>query len=179
MRCSKGRFTQFSKHKQKGVVAIEFAIGFMGFWLMCMAWIEMSYMSYVSAICDVTISQAAKVAKKADVDENIDAETYLSIFNAALENSDSIWSGVVNTENLRTSVRYVSNINELVDTIDPCIPADDETTAQCGSSVNRAIAIYRVSYDFTNILTYFMGQTTFIREVIVVQEYGRSQFEID
>lgn len=44
---------------QRGIASIEFALGFMAFWLMCMAWVEMSYLSYVSAISDLAISEAA------------------------------------------------------------------------------------------------------------------------
>ena len=50
--------------KQKGSASIEFVIGFMAFWFMCMAWVEMSYMSYISAVNDLAISEISRSAKK-------------------------------------------------------------------------------------------------------------------
>ena len=44
---------RLAKRKQTGVATIEFVLGFMAFWLMCMAWVEMSYLSYISAISTV------------------------------------------------------------------------------------------------------------------------------
>lgn len=54
-----------NKRRNKGIASIEFALGFVGFWLMCMLWVEMSYMSFVSAVTDITISEAARQSKKA------------------------------------------------------------------------------------------------------------------
>lgn len=169
---SKLPFFFHKKKKQKGVVAIEFALGFMGFWLMCMAWVEMSYMSYVSAIGDLAIAEASREAKK-------DNDTYLASFQAVLNRDDSIWSNIVDSNNFVTTIRYVKDVDELVSVVDGCEPSQNQTSAECGSADKSSIAIYRISYDFDSMFTYFMDQTTvFTREVIVIQEYERSQFGI-
>jgi tight adherence protein E len=175
------RSNSTSRHKQKGVVAIEFALGFMAFWLMCMAWVEMSYMSYVSAICDVTIAQAASAAKKTDLEKDTatNKKEYLSLFQNALKKNGNLWGNVVDTNKFHTSVRYLSSVEDLAQTENPCIP--DESTSQkvCGTANNSAIAIYHLTYDFKPIFTFFMdGTTVFSREVIVIQEYERTKFEI-
>lgn len=53
-----------SGSKQSGVATIEFVGGFFAFWLMCMAWVEMSFLSYVSSLGDLAIATAARETKK-------------------------------------------------------------------------------------------------------------------
>ncbi|CED57495.1 TadE/TadG family type IV pilus assembly protein [Aliivibrio wodanis] len=160
------------KKNQKGVVAIEFALGFFGFWLMCMAWVEMSYMSYISAIGDLAIAEASRSSK-------VEEEKYLESFENIIYDSDSLWAGLVDTSNFRISIQYLSDIDDLVAQKDPCLPEDKNVSAECGSEVKSALAIYRIDYDFNSIFTYFMSETNvFSREVIVIQEYERSEFEI-
>lgn len=173
MRIPNRRLNQTSKHKQKGVVAIEFALGFMAFWLMCMAWVEMSYMSYVSAICDVKISQAARQAKKVDFGGSASGSTaaYLSTFRGVITDNDSIWSGVVDNTKFKTSVTYLSSVNGLVTQTARCLPATGQNSATCGNAKDSPIAIYSISYDFNSIFSFFIDNTTFAREVIVIQEY--------
>lgn len=154
------------------MVAIEFALGFFGFWLMCMAWVEMSYMSYVSAIGDLAIAEASRTSK-------VEEEKYLEAFENAIHDSNSLWAGIVDSHNFRISIQYLDSIDNLVSQKDPCLPGDKQTSAECGNETNSALAIYRIDYDFTSIFTYFMDESTvFSREVIVIQEYERSEFEI-
>ncbi|ANS86266.1 hypothetical protein VSVS12_02510 [Vibrio scophthalmi] len=160
------------KKKQKGVVTIEFALGFFAFWLMVAAWAELSFMSYISAVNDLAIAEASRSAKK-------DTQDYIDSFYEQLENSDSVWSGLVDKSKFKASVRYVADMNELqlVDAV--CLPGDASQTAECGVANDAAIAIYYISYDFDSIFGYFIDDTTiFGREVIVVQEYERDKFEI-
>jgi tight adherence protein E len=179
MQVPKRRFNQASKQKQKGVVAIEFALGFMAFWMMCMAWVEMSYMSYVSAICDVTISQAARAAKKVDLSAAASGSTttYLSTFSDVINNSESVWAGVIDRTKFTTKVHYLSSVGDLGKVKKLCIiedenlPEDENATEDCGSADGSAIAIYSISYDFDSIFSFFIDNTTFTREVIVIQEY--------
>lgn len=160
------------RKNQKGVVAIEFALGFFGFWLMCMAWVEMSYMSYISAIGDLAIAEASRTSK-------VQEEKYLQAFENAIHDSDSLWAGVVDTHNFRISIQYLDSIANLVAQKEPCLPGEKQVTAECGSESESALAIYRIDYDFNSIFTYFMDESTvFSREVIVIQEYERSEFEI-
>lgn len=180
MRSPIRRSNNTSKHKQKGVVAIEFALGFMAFWLMCMAWVEMSYISYVSAICDVTIAQAASAAKKTDLeaDTETNKKEYLALFQNALTNKGSLWGKIIDTSKFHTSVRYINSVENLAKTKEPCVPNEETGQKECGTANNSAIAIYSITYDFNPTLTFFLDkQTVFTREVIVVQEYERSEFE--
>ncbi|MFC1234490.1 TadE/TadG family type IV pilus assembly protein [Vibrio sp. F74] len=163
-----------TKKRQKGVVAIEFAIGFFAFWLMVAAWVEMSYMSYVSALGDYAISTASREAKK-------DTETYVSTFKNVLVESDSVWSNFVNPSNFQASVYYVKDLSELfnIPASEICTPADGAQTATCGNEIDSAIAIYKITYQFTSVFTYFFDTSSvFSREVIVVQEYERTLFKI-
>ena len=160
------------RKRQKGVVTIEFALGFFAFWLMIAAWAELSFMSYVSAVNDLAISEASRTAKK-------DNQDYIDSFYEQLEASDSVWSGLVDKSKFRASVRYLGDMNELQQVDDICLPGDGIQTVECGVPDNAAIAIYYISYDFDSIFSYFIDEATiFGREVIVVQEYERDQFEI-
>jgi len=140
---------------QKGVASIEFALGFFAFWLMCMAWAEMSYMSYVSAIGDIAIAEASREAKVAP-------STYQVAFENALQKEGAIWSKLVDTDNFSASVVFHNTVGELV--------AYDKGMSVCTESCNSAIAIYQLDYKFTPIFTYFLGEQVFSREVIVIQE---------
>ncbi len=72
-----------SKKRIRGVASIEFALGFMAFWMMCMFWGEVSYMSFVSAVTDITISEAARESKKSE-------QSYDKVFQNVINNSGSI-----------------------------------------------------------------------------------------
>lgn len=158
--------------KQKGVASIEFALGFFAFWLMCMAWVEMSYMSYISAIADLAISEASRDAK-------LQPDSYLSAFQSSLDKKIGPWAGIVDSGNFRISIQYLENISKLTDQIAPCLVAEGEKSVKCGEEINSAIAIYRIDYDFDSIFSYFMDKTSvFSREVIVIQEFQRDKFKI-
>ncbi|MDA0148803.1 TadE/TadG family type IV pilus assembly protein [Vibrio sp. LaRot3] len=160
------------KKKQKGVVSVELALGFFAFWLMVAAWAELSFMSYVSAVNDLAVAEASRTAKK-------DTQDYIDHFYNRLDESDSLWSGLVDKSKFKASVRYVPDMNALNQVNAICEPAGGTQTTECGTPANSAIAIYYISYDFSGIFSYFFDQDTiFGREVIVVQEYERDQFEI-
>ncbi len=160
------------KRKQKGTASIEFAIGFFAFWVMIMAWVEVGYMSYVSALSDYAISEASRQAKK-------DTETYQTVFDEVLRSNDSLWAKVVDKSNFSASIKYVAHLSDLDAVTEPCIPPAGQQVATCGNEVNSAIAIYYISYDYEGLFSYFFdGSSLFSREVIVVQEYERDQFEI-
>lgn len=146
---------------QKGVASIEFALGFFAFWLMCMAWAEMSYMSYVSAIGDIAIAEASREAKVAPSTYQV-AFDYQVAFENALQKEGAIWSTLVDTDNFSASVVFHNTVGELV--------AYDKGMSVCTESCNSAIAIYQLDYKFTPIFTYFLGEQVFSREVIVIQE---------
>lgn len=160
------------KSKQKGVASIEFAMGFLAFWFMCMAWVEMSYMSYISAINDVAISEASRSAKKGEGE-------YLKIIDGVLHREKSIWNTVTSADNFRIAVHYLPSMSALEGVVDGCKIPEGKRTRECGEETNNALAIYRIDYQFTPIFSYlFSRNANLSREMIVVQEYERSKFEI-
>jgi len=163
-----------ASRKQNGVVSIEFAIGFFSFWLMVSAWIEMSYMSYVSAMGDYAISEASRQAKK-------DTETYIDTFKNVITQSNSVWRPFVDPSSFSASVRYIGSLQDLYNLkeTDTCLPSEGSQTASCGVENNSALAVYSLTYDFKSIFTYYFdNDTVFTREIIVVQEYERDKFSV-
>ncbi|MEZ9438817.1 TadE/TadG family type IV pilus assembly protein [Vibrio atlanticus] len=160
------------RYKQKGVASIEFAVGFFAFWLMCMAWVEMSYISYISAINDLAVSEVARTAKKG-------SGNYLDTVDKALHREGSIWNQVVNGDNFQVTIHYSKNLSELASITDQCSISGSQKFKECGDADNAALAIYRINYRFSPIFSYFFTtQNLMSREMIVVQEYERSKFEI-
>ncbi|PMH46702.1 pilus assembly protein TadE [Vibrio sp. 10N.286.49.B3] len=169
-----------AKSKSKGVATIEFVLGFMGFWLMCMAWVEMSYMSYVSAVGDLAVAEAARESKTAGDEDN---PQYLAKFREVINSSDALWAGLVDTSNFRLTVQHLADQDALNKFEDFCVIEDDDgeeaTEVECDAQPNMAIAIYRIDYDFNFMFTYFIDTTSvFSREVIVIQEYEREAFNL-
>ena len=159
------------KSKQKGVASIEFAMGFLAFWFMCMGWVEMSYMSYISAINDIAISEASRSAKKGDGD-------YLKIIDGVLHREKSIWNTVTSADNFRISVHYLPSMSALEGVVEGCKIPKGQRTKECGEETNSSLAIYRIDYQFTPIFSYlFSKNANLSREMIVVQEYERSKFQ--
>ncbi|MUK30473.1 pilus assembly protein [Aliivibrio fischeri] len=160
------------RNKQNGSASIEFVMGFMAFWFMCMAWVEMSYMSYISAINDLAISEVSRSAKKGE-------ERYLDIVDEVLYRDNSIWNTVISADNFRVSIQYLLTIEALESEKKGCPIPEGKRTRECGDEGNNALAIYRIDYDFHPIFSYvFSRSANLSREMIVVQEYERSQFEI-
>lgn len=154
-----------SKRKIAGVVSIEFALGFMAFWTLITGWIEASYISYVSALGDYAIAEAARSAKKEHKD-------HLNVFKKIIDSDDAVWSGWVDSTNFKVRVNYIDSLADLE--VFTGNPVSDEPEVEYGNSTWSAIAIYHVSYDYNGIFTFLMeGETVFDREVIVVQEYQR------
>lgn len=158
--------------KQKGSASIEFVIGFMAFWFMCMAWVEMSYMSYISAVNDLAISEISRSAKKGN-------GQYLNIVDDVLHRENSIWNIAVSADNFQISIHYLPSIEALEAVKKGCPIPEGKRTRECGEEVNNALAIYRIDYNFHPIFSYaFSRSANLSREMIVVQEYERSQFEV-
>lgn len=152
--------------KQRGVVAIETALGMFAFLLMIFYWMEVSYMGFVSALVDYSVTEAGRSAKAS---ERVD---YKKIFEAAIKNTNSLWGSFIDVDDLGVETKY-------------CKTVDDLAREACnGAKTNSPIAIYRVSYDYQPLfLSLFMGQKEanamkISREVITIQEYERSEFNV-
>jgi tight adherence protein E len=164
--------------RNNGTSTIEFAIGFIFFWYMCAAWVEMSLMSYISAVGDVAISHSAQVAKKYS-GTGTEAEVkaaFLTAFKTELDNG-SLWRYVVDANDFILSVEYIKSYSDLVNITEACLPKDEDISITCGDATDSALAIYRVNYNYTPIFNYFINsEQMFSREVIVIQEYQRDKF---
>jgi len=160
------------RSKQRGIASIEFALGFLLFWLMCTVWVEMSYMSFISAINDVAIAEASRSAKISDGD-------YKQVFENALKKEGSIWQHIASSDKFRVTVQYLNDIGQLATMGAGCEVPEGESSAECGQAHESAIAIYHSDYDYQPIFNILLNErSVFSREVIVVQEYERSEFEV-
>ncbi|SBS25887.1 hypothetical protein MAQ5080_00397 [Marinomonas aquimarina] len=152
-----------SSKKQSGLVSLELALGFVSFWLVCMIWIEMSYVSYVSAMGDMMISHASSQAKRG---EDVDFQV---AFNDSLNQSDSLWESFIGDgSGFESCVYYVTSytaLKSLGEDTDICEQGD-------GADDTAPIAIYQVHYGYTPMFTTFTDSTPdlFSREMIVIQE---------
>lgn len=169
-----------NKKRQAGVVSIEFSVGFMAFWLMCMAWAEMSYMSYASAMGDLAISRASREVKVVEGS----SPNYLAQFRHVIGQSTSLWGNVIDPNEFSVSVHYLRDLAALKGVKESCEPdpsSDSDFQRKnktCGgTATNKALAIYRLSYNYEPMFSYFITTNSlFVREVIVIQEYQRDQF---
>lgn len=156
---------KISKHR--GVAAIEFALGFIFFWYMCIAWVEMSFISYISGIGDLAIAEAAHVAKVSK-----SSDDFAALFRAELEKSHSLWRYVANSDNFSISVTYLDGFQSLVD-YDPADCDSSDSDEVCGDAKSN-IAVYHLTYDYSPIFNMFLNSNAlFAREFIAVQEYKR------
>ncbi len=158
-------------HHQKGSVSVELAMGFFGFWLMMMAWVEMSYLSYVNAITDLAIAEIGHSSKRENTDYH---EAVLS----RMTSENALWRFLVDEDKFTLSIRYYTNIGDFLDFDGKeCIKDEGTEINLCGEPEDRAIAVYGLSYEFKSIFSYFITKGLDIhREVMVVQEYERDQF---
>lgn len=161
-----------SQRRIRGIASVEFALGFMLFWVICMGWVEMSYMSFVSAVCDVVLSEAVRESK-------VRAEDYRQVFSLALAETAGVWGNLVDPDQFRLSIQYLDSVGELELLQEPCQVPEGEVVFECGDETMRAIAVYRIDYDFDLFSSYFLDTSNiFSREAIVIQEYERDAFEI-
>lgn len=160
--------------KMKGAVSVEFSLGFLALWLFMMLWVEVSYMSYVSSVCDLIVTQAVREAKVDD--GNTD---FMKDFRGVIDKSSSYWKGVIDPNNFRMSIQYLTSVDDLERVQNGCQIPDGQTTATCGDPTDSAIAIYHVSYLFHTItgdFTFTSG--LFSREEMAIQEYQRDKVQV-
>jgi tight adherence protein E len=142
------------------------------FWLMCSAWIEMSYMSYVSSLGDLAISEATQQTKV------LNSNLFLAKFQQVLRQQNSLWRYLVDSSQFRASVRYVKTFADLSRVKDACVPRGGSRMTECGNADGAAIAIYRISYSYHPVFYLFLdSDSVFSREMIAIQEYQRAQFQ--
>lgn len=176
--------TLISLKKQKGVASIEFGLGFMAFFLMCMLWAEIGYIAYVSSVNDLAIAEAAREAKTINPSASKTAQTsFMQTFKKVIREQSGLMGGVIDPDDYRLTVHYYATLDELAahsgDISDQCTQSDNQSETECGEPNNSSLAIYQVRYDYEPMLSFFMdGSSAFTREVIVIQEYERDQFKV-
>lgn len=160
------------RSNQKGFIAsLEFCLGFFLLWLVLMAWVEISYMSFISATNDLIIAEAAG-------DSKIREGEYGSTFTDIVEKHTSGWEGVLDRSKYKLSIQYLGSVSALESYTGRC--SGSSSVATCGNAANSSIAIYHLTYDFSTIFSKLFDVTSLLkREVIVIQEYERDAFEID
>ncbi|MCL6271463.1 pilus assembly protein [Sansalvadorimonas sp. 2012CJ34-2] len=164
-----------SKSGQRGVVAIEFAIGVFAFLMMIFYWMEVSYMGFVSAMVDYAVSESSRVARTT---RSEDAD-YGVIFKHIIDKNDSVWGQFIDADDFVLRTNYFSSVSDIVS----C--SNSLGTAACtGASAtptsDMPIAIYNVSYPYRPLFaTLFfdqIGAVTIRREAITIQEFERGAF---
>lgn len=159
--------------RSRGSITVEFSLGFLTFWLMIMCWVEMSYLSYVNAISDLAIAEISRSSKRLSDD-------YGQHVIARITEDNVIWRNLVDKDNFRLSMRHYADIQTLFDDDfrEECSPTEGEQIASCGQVKGGVITIYSLSYQMNTIFSYFVTDGMSIRrEVMVVQEYERDQFD--
>lgn len=175
------------KRTQTGVASIEFALGFMAFFLMIMLWAEMGYIAYISSANDLAIAEAAREAKKSETSSSSSSgsqSVFMSEFKRAIQEQAGIWGNVIDPSHYKLTVHYYQSVEELgkhngavVD--GECYQNDSKSETECGDPTDSSLAIYRVDYDYQPMLAVFMqGSSNFSREIVVIQEFERDQFKI-
>ncbi|CAM3036205.1 TadE/TadG family type IV pilus assembly protein [Vibrio rarus] len=170
--------------KQKGIATIEFAMGFVFFWLMVVLWIELSYVNYVSSLGDLAISEATQAAKKLKHTHSGNQAQYSAMYQkaflTAIKRSDSLWSNFIEPNDFMASITFIHDYKKLAQApdcgFDPAHP--HQFFRQCGDSQNNSpIAIYHIEYKGSTIFDVFNpGAQLFSREMLVIQENERDQF---
>ncbi|WP_026032016.1 TadE family protein [Moritella marina] len=155
---------------QSGVATIEFVLGLIPFWLLVCAWVEMSYVSYISGLTDLALAESSRVVKKRDGD-------YMNQFRRSIKSNGSLWSEFLDTSKFKVSIHYITDLKMLKSITAACKTGDDKFK-ECGVKNNSPIAIYRVEYEYDPIFNYFLtDEQLLVRESIVIQEYERDAFK--
>ena len=168
------------RSKQKGVVAIETALGLFAFLLMIFFWMEVSYMGFVSALMDYSVSESARVAKASGDDRN-----YNSVFEDEVRKggNSSLWGQFLDVSKISIRISYYNKVSDVKNPA--CLIGEPEegSLEVCSTTEDEdkpnPIAIYQVTYPYAPLLLslFFDTDTLSIkREVITIQEYERSKF---
>lgn len=159
-------------NKQKGVASIEFALGFFVFWLCCVAWIEVNYLSYVSSTVDMVASESVREAKKSSFG-------YETVVKDVIQKQSESWGGLVDAEKFKGTIHYLKDRSELATAVCDLEPAAGEIL-WCGEPAGSSLAIYTISYEFNSIFSHFAANLDSLlkRKMIIIQEYERDQFDI-
>lgn len=156
--------------KQKGVVAIEFMLGFLVYFSMIAFWIDACYIGYISAMVDYTIAEASRESKSKSKDD------YKALFQSVVNRNGSIWSSFVDVNKFSVKTRYYDSVSELVV---PCSTDGNGECTEVGNPNDSALAVYTIKYDHSSIYAFFENNKKTLaisREIFTIQEYERTKF---
>jgi len=146
----------------KGVVAIEFALGFFAFFSMFLLWGEMVMVGFFSSVLDYSVSEASRDVR------TISAEDYKVEFIKKIKSNDGIWTKFIDTSKFDISVKYYDDI----------VSVADEKNVGDDVALSSTLAVYKIDYNYTPMFTLFYdeGVIKLSRQVINLQEYERDEF---
>ena len=147
------------RHTQKGVVAIETALGLLAFLMMIFYWMEVSYMGFVSSLMDYASAEGSRAARTSELEEG----DYQKLFEDIIKDSGSIWGQFVDADDIKVSTYF-------------CESVEQAASLDCNEDgSNYPIAVYQLTYYYQPLLTSLFfkpGETMAIsREAFAIQEY--------
>jgi tight adherence protein E len=148
-----------SYKRQRGVVVVEFALGFPAFILMIFLWAEISFLGYASAVLDMATSEAVRRVKS---DKFADNAAIKAEIEAVLAQSSSLWSNFIDADNFTFTSCYYHAI------------ADANAGVCSTNSEDNPIAVFQMGYPYQSIYNSLGGTFNLKREMIVILEYERS-----
>lgn len=150
---------------QRGVVSIEFALGFMALWLLTIALMDLGLRNYSTSVVNFAVSEAARDVKVLKLDsEEAFAEHFRRIIK---ENSFSLWGILTKQGKLDVNVKHFPSVKSLADGVAPA-------TSRFSSSY--PIAKYEIKYTYQPLLGFSLVPATPVRRsVITIQERARNE----
>ncbi|BDU36997.1 TadE/TadG family type IV pilus assembly protein [Vibrio nigripulchritudo] len=164
--------------KQRGVVAIEAAIGFPILILMILTWIELCLMAFAMAISDHAITRAVADTKKLGRADSIATINYDRAIRSAIRHSGGIIiPAVVEEGSIESNIYYIESYRALV----RCSNSAQDFRNCSGVSnepQNKALALYEVAFTYSPLFNFLLPNIEMRREVMAIQEYERCTFKL-
>ncbi|WP_390502602.1 TadE family protein [Vibrio harveyi] len=168
---------------QKGSLTVETALGLPILIMVLFTWFDLSVLTYSMGVTDHALTTAVMSSKKqgsSHSSENID---YQEIIENKLKSSGgALWSKVIDSSSVVTSVYYFQNLAAFVDcnrsgeALSECSNAEKDKTAD--KSVNMPIAIYQLRFTYRPLFNFVMPSMTINREMVAIQEYERCTYKL-
>ncbi|TBL99657.1 TadE/TadG family type IV pilus assembly protein [Hafnia paralvei] len=150
----------------EGAASIEFSLTVILFIFLVLFVAEIARLSYISAVIDLAVSEAAKESKNASA---VDDGGYDNRFQKRItEQGGAIWGFLTRPDAVTMNITYAGSIREMTD-----------TGGTSGDSRYKPLARYQLEYQYHPMFFPFpdiWANNLLNREVIFVQEYERSKF---
>ncbi len=155
---------------ERGVLSIEFAATFMIFLSMFLLMMEVARLSYISAVLNLGVSEAAKIAKNT---RSSDSAAYQALFIKELtENRGKLWNFITRADALKAKVCFSKDIESLVHDIN----RGGDNSAYCvKNAAGRPLGRYVLEYTYHSLFFPLPAdsiQTILRKEVTFVQEHS-------